>query len=173
MNRARDELTFIVKIVCGVLAASLLASAMLYFFMDVWIGEDYGTAFQAMAAAYEMMNYYILMAVLVQFCVSAAFVLLLALYYSHRIAGPIYKLKSAVKQYKNGEAVAGVRFRKSDFLQHLAQGFSVLFAELTRRKRLFKEMQRVLQELDSQGETGRKEAAEKIDRFLDELSQAS
>jgi nitrogen fixation/metabolism regulation signal transduction histidine kinase len=42
------------------------------------------------------------------------------IYYSHRIAGPVYRMKKVVQQKLDGQKVEPIRFRKDDEFQELA-----------------------------------------------------
>lgn len=44
----------------------------------------------------------------------------LNVYYSHKIAGPVFRLKKTLRQKLDGQAVEPVRFRKNDEFQELA-----------------------------------------------------
>jgi methyl-accepting chemotaxis protein len=50
------------------------------------------------------------------------------IYHSHRIAGPIHRLKKVLEQKLNGENVAPVRFRENDSFQELADVVNKLIA---------------------------------------------
>ncbi|MCX5777890.1 MAG: hypothetical protein NTU66_01510 [Elusimicrobia bacterium] len=43
------------------------------------------------------------------------------IYYSHKIAGPIFRLKSQLQRKLNGEDIPAIRFRKNDPFQELAE----------------------------------------------------
>ena len=51
------------------------------------------------------------------------------LIFSHRIAGPVYRIDAALRQLLRGEFPAVVRFRKNDYFQPTAQ----LLSELSRK----------------------------------------
>ncbi len=45
---------------------------------------------------------------------------IIAIFFSHKIAGPIYRVEKIAEELKNGNLNIKVRFRKGDELQHLA-----------------------------------------------------
>jgi len=51
---------------------------------------------------------------------------------SHRWAGPIYRLRTALNALSRGETVSPIRFRDGDCWQELAGDFNVIAAELSR-----------------------------------------
>ena len=70
------------------------------------------------------------------FGVSAvAFLLMMALgvRYSHRIAGPLYRLNSHMKGIADGADPAQVKFRRGDQFQELAANFNAMIAQLKKR----------------------------------------
>ena len=46
------------------------------------------------------------------------------LLYSHRIAGPLYRLTQDLKGMTEGKAIRDVRFRKGDFFPEIAEAFN-------------------------------------------------
>jgi methyl-accepting chemotaxis protein len=70
------------------------------------------------------------------FGVSAvAFVLMMGLgvLYSHRIAGPLYRLNTHMKGIADGAEPAPVKFRRRDQFPELAGNFNAMIARLTKR----------------------------------------
>lgn len=53
-----------------------------------------------------------------------AFVFILSLYLTHRIAGPLYKLQKYIKEQEEGDEFIPLTFRKGDYFQDLAQDVS-------------------------------------------------
>jgi len=58
--------------------------------------------------------------------VAAIFIifLILGLVFSHRIAGPIYRLNRHLREVGNGDHMNDVKFRKNDFFPELADAFN-------------------------------------------------
>ncbi|MBT6324663.1 MAG: HAMP domain-containing protein [Bdellovibrionales bacterium] len=54
---------------------------------------------------------------------------------SHRVAGPLHKLKMSIDNIKNGETDTRVFFRKNDHFQDLAASFNDMMDELTKNKK--------------------------------------
>lgn len=53
--------------------------------------------------------------------------------YSHRIAGPLYRLNSHMKGIADGAEPAPVNFRRGDQFQELAANFNAMIAQLKKR----------------------------------------
>ena len=54
---------------------------------------------------------------------------------SHRVAGPLHKLKMSIDNIKNGETDTRVFFRKNDHFQDFAASFNDMMDELTKNKK--------------------------------------
>lgn len=60
--------------------------------------------------------------------------LLLGIYLSHQIAGPLYRLKASLARVAEGDYAFEIRFRERDFLEDLPGAFNHLVASLRRRE---------------------------------------
>lgn len=76
---------------------------------------------------------------------------LVGIVFTHKVAGPIFKMKRLLREVGSGKLVVRERLRKGDELQHFFEVFEAMVAELRRRQ---------------EGEIA------KVDRILDKLSAA-
>lgn len=53
-------------------------------------------------------------------------IITLALFYSHRIAGPIYNMKKTMDSFLNGDRMAKITLRKDDYLEDLGDKINEL-----------------------------------------------
>lgn len=73
----------------------------------------------------------------------------LALFHSHRIAGPLYKLRMSMVQMQQGVLDRHVKFRAKDNFPELAEGFnSMTDAIFIRRRRDFERIRSVVPKLE-------------------------
>jgi methyl-accepting chemotaxis protein len=56
---------------------------------------------------------------------------LLGLFFSHRMAGPLYNIQRTISRISGGETAARITLRKGDQLQSLAQDFNEMMDKLT------------------------------------------
>lgn len=163
----KKEFLFILKIV-GIMVASI-GSAFLVLSLLLYknVGMSFKGAFQAMAAVYERLNIYIILAVLVQLVFSTIIVYLSALLYSHKIAGPVYRLKMILQGYLDGDCPDSVRFRQHDFLPGVAHWFTDFFTFLGKRKKQLNEAEQLAVRLKQPGLS--QEEKNKILEDLDSL----
>ena len=54
----------------------------------------------------------------------SALVFIISIFFSHKIAGPLYKLKNYLIQIKEGQTVDKLFFRKGDYFQEIAEEFN-------------------------------------------------
>lgn len=57
------------------------------------------------------------------------FLFIFGLILSHRIAGPLEKLKNSLEDYSNGDKIHKLKFRKNDFFKDLADTFNKLIKD--------------------------------------------
>jgi hypothetical protein len=163
------ELAFLLKLVAIITIASLISFGILYLLMNKWVSLEYKAAFQAISYAYGMMNFYIAGAVFVQLTISSVVVYFIALRYSHKIAGPIYKIRLTIQNYSEGGNIQKVLLRKNDFLHDLADNFTDFFNYLNTRKKMFAEVYELFQKTDPENEKMKQESLDKIDKILEKL----
>ncbi|RYZ99055.1 MAG: HAMP domain-containing protein, partial [Proteobacteria bacterium] len=73
----------------------------------------------------------------------------LALFHSHRIAGPLYKLRISMVAMQQGILDKHIHFRQHDNFQELADGFNAMTdAVFIRRRRDFERVNSVLPKLE-------------------------
>ncbi|MBT3984116.1 MAG: methyl-accepting chemotaxis protein [Bacteriovoracaceae bacterium] len=123
----RFQLIFLLYIlVCAVLIIGIFSIGNLLFFkgfMDT--GMSLGLAkepsfFEFVSAQRQSMNTFLLSLSLMVTAVMG----IIGLYISHRVAGPLYRLKIHMDQISEGGERTGVKFRKGDFFTELASSFN-------------------------------------------------
>jgi len=77
------------------------------------------------------------------------------IFLSHKIAGPIYRVKKVAEQLKTGDLSAVVRFRKGDDLQELADTLNDMIAGI---KGMVSEDRKIIDRLDKMADGLKKKA---------------
>lgn len=168
----KKELSFIVKLVLSISVSTIVAILVLYKFLDKGLGNDYGNAFQIINKAYNNLDFYIWVVVFIQFAIVTVLVYFISLYFSHKIAGPMYRLKYLIEQYLQDKKVTSVKFRESDFLEGVGENFSHFFVyhnERTEKINQIKESLRKYKIVESEEE--RKAILENVKISLKELGE--
>ncbi len=95
-------------------------------------------------ARYDITIFFIVLAL-----VTLVTAFLLALFHSHRIAGPLYKLRISMVAMQQGVLDRHIHFRSKDNFQELADGFNAMTdAIFIRRRRDFERVHSVLPKLE-------------------------
>lgn len=101
----------------------------------------------------------------------------LALFFSHFIAGPIYRFEKTLEQMREGNLTVNVRLRKNDELKDVADLFNQTLAGL--RNRLRKERDAVTSSLDKASQlveslksAGRNQEANELAALIQDIKNA-
>jgi hypothetical protein len=70
-----------------------------------------------------------------------------AVYYGHKIAGPMYRLKMVLQEHMAGKKTVKVVFRKTDFIPGVSGLFTNFFTFLGKRKQLLEEAESLADQL--------------------------
>lgn len=165
----KKEFSFIFKIAAVMIASVAAALAILYLLLDKDVGNSYRAAFQMLSEILNKINIYIVGAVLVQLVFSSIVVYFTALYFSHKIAGPVYRLKMLLQQYMEGENVERVNFRKTDFIPGVSVIFTGFLKHLAKRKELLAEAELLADRLEQLQGGKRQETIERLRAILIQL----
>ncbi len=106
--------------------------------------------------------------------ISSVGAVIIAVVYSHRVAGPVYKLGMTTQKIAAGDLAGSVRLRTDDVLHELADEFNVLSGRyreaLLQLDRKTRELSAVMDDLEKRPPVnGDKETAEKISKRIDEI----
>ena len=165
----KKELSFVAKTVFVMITSTAASLAILYFFLSKSVSSDYKSAFQMLAATYDKLNVYIIIAILVQLVFSMILIYMLALLYSHKIAGPVYRLKMVLQDYMAGKAPQSVGFRQSDFITAVSTWFTDYFSFLRKRQRLLTEGETLLQQYPHQNVPEKEACLRRLNEIVAEL----
>jgi len=113
----------------------LLYSFILYLLLNEPMRATYAGSRDLLLHMREILWIVSLVTFLVQSIVASVFLILLGLYTSHTIAGPMYRMGVVLKSLLSGKIVSEVRFRKGDRIQPVAEAANRMIREMTRRVR--------------------------------------
>lgn len=98
---------------------------------------------------------------------------MISIFVSHRIAGPLYKLKNFFKQNGAGKLSPELHFRKNDHFQDVAQEYNLMLAKLRAELRgVHETVAMTANELDGMSSGANVDPA-KIKKLVQSLHQAS
>lgn len=159
----------------AVLAFSLIFPVFVYSLFD---SLEQHRLFMKNPAAMQSLRearYDIVLFFIVMMLVTVITAFLLAMFHSHKIAGPLYKLRMSMIAMQQGVLEHHIRFRFRDNFQELADGFNAMTdAIFIRRRRDFERVNSVIPKLErlQRTLTGEEQAiATEVLNALQELSR--
>ncbi|MCJ7681908.1 MAG: hypothetical protein MUP70_14350 [Candidatus Aminicenantes bacterium] len=129
----KKEVLFIFKLIMIFITGSALALLVLYLVLNKNIGDSYSGAVKTITVVTQRINLYILAAIGIQLVFSSILVFIVTLLYSHKIAGPVFRLKAVMQRYSEGELPDSFAFRKTDFLSSVPEWFNDYFVNVRQR----------------------------------------
>lgn len=126
------QIKFIIKFCFILIAASLIMSAIVYFYS----GETLTTAFVKSHLKIMSTRDFILPILIYSFLITVAAVsvltIIVVLFISHKIAGPLYRVEKILNEMGKGvfPPLENIQFRKKDELKSLAESMKNMIAYL-------------------------------------------
>ncbi len=169
----RYPVTLLTKTIFLIFIGVVTSGFILYYTSHVWIGHTYSEGLRTLATFKQLLVKKTILIYMTTSIFILAGIVVLTVMYSHRIAGPLYRLTVSSRQIARGDLTLKVRLRERDAIHPLADSFN----ELTEgyRNRVLKikgyanELKRVSQGLDMAID---KDDPEELNRAIDELSRS-
>ncbi len=125
------QFRFIAKVTAVVVAGTALTGGLLYFLADEEFGRAFYSAHYQARSSWELLLPAVLVSSFVAMCFVAIVAVVLTLYDSHRIGGPLYRFKANLRAIGEGDLTLVTRLRERDELQPLTEAMN----EMTRNLR--------------------------------------
>lgn len=132
----------ILKILAIVLFSLLCSTLLFYIYSSQEVGRTYYQAHIKIRSFLQLLWPVVLGGLII----GAVVGLLVALFYPHPIAGPLYRIEKELKEVGKGNLTLHLRLRKGDELKELAEVINSMVADLNARMRQVKELFSTLQE---------------------------
>ncbi|MCP3676976.1 MAG: methyl-accepting chemotaxis protein [Deltaproteobacteria bacterium] len=129
------KLIFGLKFCLLVIAGVSLAALLLYYFTSQELGRSYGEAFHTIyniKAKLFPLLFASFQSLLVIIVVTVA-IAIISLLFSHKIAGPIFRLERNIHSIREGNLTTNTSFRTGDQIQELAETLNDLTRTLNHR----------------------------------------
>jgi hypothetical protein len=111
-------------------------TTFLYLALDRDFASGYGLAIFSLAHVQSRLFRYVLYSTIVQATVLAILAGALAILFSHKIAGPVFRMKRFLLAWRGGQSFpGGLRLRQGDQVQRFASTMESAFAQLAARSR--------------------------------------
>lgn len=165
----KKEFLFVTKMAITIVVSAAAALGLLYLFLSKPVDIAYRDAFQTISGIYHKMNIYVIGAVLIQLIFSSVIVFAIALFFSHKIAGPMYRLKMVLQEYLGGEEIEKVSFRRTDFIPGVSRLFTHFFIYMGKRKKQLAEAEALAARLKETPGKEREKLLKQLQAMVKEL----
>lgn len=118
------QFRFILKFCVIVLAGSVLSTALVYYFSSGTLTSTYHNSRLAIRTTSEVILPAIIYTNLITLAVISAAAIMVTLYISHKIAGPLYRFEKDLEEVSKGDLTKRIRLRKKDQLTDLAESLN-------------------------------------------------
>lgn len=115
---------FIVKFCLLVILGSLMAGALLYLFSSKATTVSFENTKAVVKSTSDFILPILIQTIVIVFPIVAFFTILLTLFISHKIAGPLFRFKKELKTIEKGDLASDFRLRARDQLKDLAAALS-------------------------------------------------
>ena len=140
---------FVNKQVQGIYALFIIMSVgVISLLVSMEILRSFYNSFGALGdeSFYNSVNIYFIIKVLILLVLGSILIGGLSLFASHKIAGPIFRLNSSLKNLAKGKYEERLKFRKNDYFQEVADNFNRMAESVENR---VVEESKVISEMDS------------------------
>ena len=127
--KRRFQMWLLVRILGSVLASSLVAAVILYFYSNREVGQSFYEAHITIRRVSDLLVPVILAGSIVSLISGA----LIAIFLPQKIAGPVYRIEEDLKEIQNGNLDKEIRLRETDPLQGLAETINQTIGSLKKR----------------------------------------
>lgn len=143
------QLRFAALFCLAVLVFSSIFPLFVYSMFSALNNHPHFTQNATTLAALHAARYDLSIFLSVTFLVTGVTAFALAIFHSHRIAGPLYKLRMAMVSMQQGVLDKHIQFRTKDNFQEMADGFNAMTdAIFIRRRRDFERVNSVIPKLE-------------------------
>ena len=112
---------FIIRFCFLVIAGALITMALLYFFANKTTTVSFENTKAVVKSTADFIFPVLIQTLIVVSVVVAIFAIMLTLYVSHKIGGPVYRFKKELELIEQGDFSSEFRIRRKDQFQDLAQ----------------------------------------------------
>lgn len=161
------EFKFILKFLAIALVGILIQAVVLYFTLPKAEVKHYGEAIEMFSNADNVLRSSIANAFVIESIILPILVILVAVFASHKIAGPIFRIQKSLEEPATTLKFSPIRLRAHDQLQDTAISFNEMIEGLKNR---INEVNEAAKELE--GATNNSVSVEELRRKVDNLGRA-
>jgi len=166
---------FLLRLGGGLLLTILLTTLGLYLYLNRPFGGDYLVAITELDRLRLAVRWAVTISVLVQLAVFSLLIFLISLFWTHKIAGPLYRLRLTFERLANGDWTPMAKVRDGDQLQGiptvLNAGLAVLRENTAARKKELEVLQDEIEKFPLAGHLGAVETGRRLGGIRNRLRQ--
>jgi len=161
--------------VISIIAVGVTVTGILLFISSqVFIGQTYTEGLKNLAQMKEILLQKSIIIYLATSFFIIGGIVLLTLFYSHRVAGPLYRLGVSARTIAGGDYTLRVKLRDRDVVHPLAESLNFLTEQYRKRIVLLTErLEKVRDAAEYVAELSEKDGNGEFERAIDKLSNAS
>ncbi len=125
---------FILSVLATIILFGLCSAAIIYGLIDSDLHMQSQSAHVNIANTWERLGFSILLGNIVAAIIAGLMAVIVVLYISHKIAGPLYRFETLCKEVGDGNLDTITYLRANDQLQELAQSFSKMVDNLRKKR---------------------------------------
>ena len=166
---------FLLRLGGGLLLTILLSTLGLYFYLNRPFDGNYLVAITELDRLRLAVRWSVSLSVLVQLAVFSLLIFLIALFWTHKIAGPLYRLRLTFERLVHSDWTPMARVRDGDQLQEipvvLNEGLAALKENTVGRKNELEMLQADLEKFLLAGHLGAAEASRQLEEIRGRMRQ--
>ncbi len=125
---------FIASVLLMIVLFGLCSAGLIYWLISDDLHSQSQSAHVNIVNAWQRLGLSILIGNMVAAVVAGLTSVIVVLYISHKLAGPLYRFETLCEQVGNGNLDGAANLRQSDQLQELARAFSDMVSRLRQRR---------------------------------------
>ncbi len=166
---------FLLRLGGGLLLTILLTTMGLYLYLNRPFGGDYLVAITELDRLRLAVRWAVTISVLVQLVVFSLLIFLIALFWTHKIAGPLYRLRLTFERLADGDWTPMAKVRDGDQLQGIPtvvnEGLSTLRKNAAVRKKELEMLQAEIEKFPLTGQFDAAQTGRRLGELKDRLRQ--
>ena len=164
---------FLLRLGGGLLLTILFSALGLYFYLNRPFGGNYLVAITELDRLRFAARWAVAVSVLVQLAVFSLLIFLLVLFWTHKIAGPLYRLRSTFERLAAGDWTPMAKVRDGDQLREipsvLNEGLAAVREKTAARQKELEALQVEIEKFPLPGKLGASESVHRLGEFRTRL----
>ena len=171
--KRRFQGLFVIKVVLALLLGLFLSMSVLVYYAGHTLTADYSSGAVSIKSTTAALLPYILLGNALAAALVVIVGVLIAVLFSHKVAGPLYRFEKSIGAIKKGELTHRIRLRSDDHLNEMKDELNLLAEFFDHRigamQELVEEFSSLMESYSGQDEKGREKIFEEFEKKLEYL----